>query len=588
MRWLWLLILIGTADAQTLTPTSFGMNLQYPASTTQKVFAGTCRLWNASGLQGAPGPNDVSWLAVEQSSGVYTWTSLDAQVAQCIARGQQIVYTFGDVPGWANGNAGADEPPTSLSALYAFQAAVVSRYAGDGIIYSAWNEANLAGIWWSGTQAQMLAIASNLYSVVHAIDPTAKVATPSVTGWGGSMFPWLQTYLAAGGGAYADVMDVHLYPYENAGHGSTPATTSAEAIPNQLATFQAMFAYYGQGSKPFIGDEGGYGNVSNSGLTSAQFPLYASKWLIFNASAGLSSYSWYTYDDPNVSGWGPLWDGGSGLNATGIAYRVTQSWLAGATFTSPAARVANANQVRNPTGAGMVAGTPGTPPTNWSVNNPDSGHGITTSWVGTCASGAGVEFLVSGTATAGATGYVQVSFEAGNHIAAITNQWWTFGLEAQMLSGSVIPADGSIVLAMNENNSSANYLDTILYYVFSPFAGTLAQNAQTFSTQSTNVSVAYVLPLLTVAYSAGDTLAVALCISAPSMDTGSIYSGTLNDAQGGAHQIVWDAAGGPTSYTTSYAYAADITGNQTALSGAASLTSAPILLGNSLRKGWVP
>jgi hypothetical protein len=582
-------LLIGSAQAQTVTPTSFGMNLGAPATTVQKVFAGTCRLWNASGIQAAPGAQDVSWAAVETASGVYSWTQLDTQVAQCLARGQQIIYTFGSVPGWANGNTGAYTPPTSFATLYAFQSAVVSRYKGDGIIYSAWDEANVGGgFWWNGTQAQMLAIASNLYSVVHATDPTAKVATPSVAGWGGQMFPWLQTYLAAGGGAYADAMDVHLYPYENASHSSIPATTSAEAIPNQLATFQNIFAYYGQGSKPLIGDEGGYGNMSNSGLTTAQFPPYASKWLIFNASAGLTSYSWYAYDDPSASGWGPLWDGGSGLNATGIAYRVTQSWLAGATFTSAAARVANTNQVRNPTGTGMVAGTPGTPPTNWSVYNPDSGHGITTSWVGTCASGGGVEWLVSGTATAGATGYVQLSFESGTHIAATTNQWWTFGLETQLLAGSVIPSDGTIVMEMNENNSGGTYLDLVLYYVFSPFGGTLAQNAQTFSTQATNASVAYVVPQLTVAYSAGDTLSVPLCITAPSMDTGSEYSATLTDASGNAHQIVWDSAGGPTSYSTSYTYAQDITGNQTALSGTATLTGAPLFLSNALRKGWTP
>lgn len=580
MKWVFFLcsLLIGSASAQTVTPLTFGLNLKFPSTTKPAVLSGGCRLWNAQDAVGT----DVSWAAIETARGTYVWSQLDAQVAICKASGQKIYYTFGNVPGWANGNAAAYVPPTSATDFYNFVTAIALRYAGDGITYSVWNEANLPTFWWGGTVAQMVTYAQNVFAIVHANDPTGVVATPSVTSSGG--FLWMQQFLAAGGGAYADAMDIHAYPIRGPGYSSVPPTSTPEANSYIAQQFATVFAFYGQGSKPVIADEGGWANDTISALTTSQKQAYASIWLLSYASAGFAMFAWYEYDD---SAWGTLWNGGTWLDQAGIAFRQTQNWLNGATFTAPWARVATTNQIRNPTGTGMVAGTPGTPPTDWSVFNPDSANGISTQFVGTCTGG--VVWRVFGTATAGATGFVQLSFETSTHIAATQGQQWTAGLFAQLISGAVIPADAQTVLEINETGSGGGFLDTALYFFFNPIPATpLSANLQSFAAKTVNAAVAFVVPLYSVTYSVGDTLDISMCIGTPTMDTGSIWKATMT-LSGGSADVVEDSAGGPTTFSTSHTQQANIDSSQApVVGGTVTLTNWPKLLSDTVFPPWAP
>ena len=583
-----LALFCGSAHAQTVTSASYGMNF-HSNTLTQKTFSGLCRLWNATDQLS----DDVSWAVVETARGTYTWTALDAAVNACKARGQQILYTFGNVPAWANGGgtncspAGSQcNPPTNFSDLYNFVTAVVSRYNGDGIIYNVWNEVDLSTNWWSGTSAQMLTIAQQTYSIVHSIDPTALVSTPTYASSGG--FYGSQQFLASGGGAYADIIDTHCYPFRAAFYSSTPPTTTPEAVWNAAHYYTTMTAFFGQSSKPLICNEGGWAQDSISALTSQQKIAYAAIWQILLLSGGEKTIAWYSYDD---SLWGPLWDGSTWLNSAGLAYRITQSWLAGATFATPVSRIAGTNQIRNPSMSGAVAGTPGTAPTDMSIYNPDSAKGITTQIVGTGTEAglAYVDFRVFGTATTGAAGFVQFSFEAGQQIAAALGQQWTAGVYAKLQATPTPLPQNSIVLEINENNSSGTYLDNILYDFFNPIGATLNLDQESFATHTLNSSVAYVVPVIAVTYSIGTAFDITLRLASPSMDTGSIWSGALTRPGGYTATIAWDAAGGPTSYATGQAYQRDLfAGSRPIAGGSVTLTNLPLLLESAQPKGWTP
>ena len=147
-----LALVCGTAQAQTVTPSSFGMNYSFPTTDSSRISPSIVRMWDET-----VGGAGVHWTDIETARGVYNWTAFDAILAHAQAIGADVTYTFGLVPNWANG-ATPDVPPTSFTDFYNFVTAVATRAGCKIKYYAPWNEANLSGVgfYWSGTQAQML------------------------------------------------------------------------------------------------------------------------------------------------------------------------------------------------------------------------------------------------------------------------------------------------------------------------------------------------------------------------------------------------------------------------------------------------
>ena len=135
--------------------TYWGTQPNQPATNWPAASQATGRLWGCN--------NGASqWLNVETANGTYFWSALDTCVSTLRQHGVSIVFTFGGVPGWANGNAGSIAPPTSNSTITAFASAVATRYAGKINEYECWNEMN--GAWWSGTAGQMALVCQVIQS----------------------------------------------------------------------------------------------------------------------------------------------------------------------------------------------------------------------------------------------------------------------------------------------------------------------------------------------------------------------------------------------------------------------------------------
>lgn len=97
--------------------------------------------------------------------------------------------------------------------------------------------------------------------------------------------------------------------------------------------------------------------------------------------------------------------------------------------------VARTNSLRNSTGAGAAAGTPGTAPTNWGVTGTTAGITRNVAAAGTEDGISYVDFQFVGTAS-GTAGFF-IAFESTTQIVAAAGQTWTASAYTRLMSGSV-------------------------------------------------------------------------------------------------------------------------------------------------------
>jgi len=280
-------------------------------------------------------PAGVSWGALEPAKGQYDWHSLDTWVEQTQRHHVQLDYVFVNVPPWASTR--PNEPcigkkigcaaPPKLDDWDEFVKALVTRYKGKISSYELWNEPNATGFW-TGTPRQMTEMAAHAYSIIKAADPEAIVTTPaaSSTGWPLSHDAWLEQYLSAGGGAYADVIAWHGY----AGRNDRPALPP-EGLAEQIQALRVVLARHHLSQMPVWNTEGGWGK-------DAQLPdeqeqaAFLVKWYLINFTNGIARAYWYQWDNPD---WGTLWRESSGITPAGRALQQVDGWLDGTTATAP-------------------------------------------------------------------------------------------------------------------------------------------------------------------------------------------------------------------------------------------------------------
>jgi hypothetical protein len=280
-------------------------------------------------------PAGVSWGALEPAKGQYDWHALDTWVAQAQAHHVQFDYLFLNTPRWASTR--PDEPcagkrmgcaaPPNPDDWKAFVTALATRYKGRISSYEMWNEPNASG-YWSGTPQEMAALAAAAYPIIKSIDPSAIVTTPaaSSTGWPLPHDVWMEQYLSAGGGKYADAVAWHGY----AGRNDRPALPP-EDLPRQIHALRAVLERHRLSQLPLWDTEGGWGKDAQLPNENEQ-AAFLVKWYLIHFTNGIARAYWYQWDNPD---WGTLWRDGSGPTAAGAAYKQVFDWMSGTTAFSP-------------------------------------------------------------------------------------------------------------------------------------------------------------------------------------------------------------------------------------------------------------
>ena len=531
---------------------------------------------------------DVTWSQVNTAHGVYDWTDFDKFVAKAQANGADIIYDLFNTPVWASSapaqsctySNGGCAPPSSNTYWTDWVSAFVAHNAslGTPIKYvEVWNEPNFP-LTWSGTVAQMVTLTQLAYPILHAagltvLGPTTSLYPndPSLDGG-----PWTETFFADGGAAYLDIFAVHTYP---AFYTSDPVP--AEQLLLATNRWSIIAATYGV-TLPMWDTEGGW--FDQPSLTNTQLQAdFTVKHEALALSSGFDRAYWFSYDEyqaqcgsNNSLCFGIQWSGsGGGLTKAGTAFGLLQRWLFNATPVTPVARQANANGITNPTATGASSGTPGTPPTGWSVDAPDVGHGIATS----ITAGSGyIDFRVHGTATAGASGFTILNFVGANVIACAGagQQWWQ-SIGVSLVGGSYSGL-GDTASEFDEYSSGGSYLTTSGYRQFTATNLAFGQQNVLYYGSTQNAGCAFVRPKLAFEYSVGSPFDITLRVGSPSIDNGTQFKGSFTLADGSSAILAWDSGSGSSlspggSFKT---YATDTGAINSIIGGSVPLTGSPV------------
>ena len=184
------------------------------------------------------------------------------------------------------------------------------------------------------------------------------------------------------------------------------------------------------------------------------------------------------------------------------------------------------NSIRNNTGVGAVAGTPGTSPTNWIANT--FANGITREIVGTGTEDgiAYIDFRFSGTNTLGSDYYQDITFDTGA-IAAAQNQSWTQSAYVRLLSGAISGASFSsgagLVLY-----GTPSFNDNATFSLAAASNARLATQRFSVTKTFTNALTTGASPRLYWIIATGGTIDFTLRIGLPQLELGAFATSVIS------------------------------------------------------------
>lgn len=329
----------GPVEPHPITPELFGLHVS-PGALADTVSWPTFQFGPVRMHDDA-----VGWDKLANADCTYHFTQLDKILAEAAAKGKtELIYTMARTPPCAssdpnnscgNGVPGTCAPPNDLNAdgtggnhyWIDFVTAIANHAAGEipGRIrnWEIWNEPNAANFW-TGTNAQLIRMAKDAYTIIKRIDPQAVILTPAPAnaGDGGPSggAAWLSRYLIKDGGAqWADVIAFHGY--------LNPQTQS---FPEDVLQGLRAIVNNNSAGMPLWNTEGGWGRDANLRDPDLRAAFVARSYLLHAGTA--ARYYWYAYDN---GAWGTLFT--DRLTGAGVAYGQVFNWLAGAAVSQPCA-----------------------------------------------------------------------------------------------------------------------------------------------------------------------------------------------------------------------------------------------------------
>ena len=305
----------------------------------------------------------VGWDKMNPAEGRYDWRLFDREMAELKEHNvDDVLFTFHSTPTWAssapthrcahgrllalpmgnniNAALGMCDAPNDVRPdgsgsdqhwIDFITALATHNKEGKGArvkYWEIWNEPH-NDFFWSGTDAQMVRMARDAYTTIKRIDPDAIILSPSVGTNPRIGMRWMEGYLSAGGGDYADVI---------AFHGYLQSTSSTDFVP-RVENFRKMLAHFKQEGKPLWDTEASWGNAQNLGLNEEQETAFVVQFYLLHWSMGVPRLYWFAWNDGNT---GTLWipdrDNPSApgtLTRAGQAYIAAYKWLVGATLVKP-------------------------------------------------------------------------------------------------------------------------------------------------------------------------------------------------------------------------------------------------------------
>lgn len=262
----------------------FGMHVHRLLGSTPwpSVPFGVIRLWDTG----------TTWSDIEPQKGEWHFSTLDRLVRLAAEHNVEVLLCFGKTPQWASTIHASREgdksyqagAPANLADWKEFVQKVATRYKGIIPAYEVWNEPSYHDYYVGDvhTMVEMTKIASE---VIHSVDPSATVVSPSATTTDG--LPWFTKFLEYGGGRYVDVIGYHLYvtpqPPEQ-------IVSLAQAVKDKMAQHKLNL--------PLWDTETGWSAPKHFDSDREQ-AAYVARILILGWTSGVSRFYWYAWDNRN-------------------------------------------------------------------------------------------------------------------------------------------------------------------------------------------------------------------------------------------------------------------------------------------------
>lgn len=337
----------------------FGMHVNFSQTPWPNEPVAGLRMWDDAS----------SWALVSTGPGSYDWTPIDFWLQQAQTHGADVLYDLARTPVWAQcapsdttcgsgdttvtcaysqlsseGGPGQCFPPSDLhvdgtgpNQIWINWVTDVATHSVNSTTahikyYEIWNEPNTVSQW-QGTAQQLVRMAQDAQCIIKGkncnslstysktgIDPSAVVLTPAFTGTTQSdVTTAMQGYLQAGGGQYADAIAFHGYL------GPNPP----EQFANVYSAFSGMLSTQSQQTKQVFNTEASWG-VNNPILDPDKQAAWLSRYILLQASLGVTRFYWYSWDVSGVN----LWSSSGGTTPAGVAFGQMNKWLTGATVSS--------------------------------------------------------------------------------------------------------------------------------------------------------------------------------------------------------------------------------------------------------------
>jgi hypothetical protein len=270
----------------------------------------------------------IKWGQLETANGVYNWTPLDNWLDRADSANMDVLYTFGDTPQWAAAPTApgpcvspgpyscaapsdVNSDGTGSDAMFsAFVTAIVTHAAGRISYWELWNEPD-CNCFFAGTTAQLVRMGKDAAAIIRQLDPDAKILSPSAHG--GTMATWFDGYVAAGGAANFDIVNVHM-------RGTQATNGSPEAFLTAYNDVIAETTKRNLSSLPLWDDE--HGILKGQGVTDPDMLAgYVARSLLLRAGVGIQRQYIYTWDSTAPYG--------LQSSLSGTAWNQTATWLIG-------------------------------------------------------------------------------------------------------------------------------------------------------------------------------------------------------------------------------------------------------------------
>ncbi len=238
---------------------------------------------------------DLAWSRIERTKGVYDFkgSGYDSLTLGCEELGIRVLYIL-DYSNELYESDRSVRTEAGRKAFADFAEAAANRYAGKGILWEVWNEANIEQFW--RPQPSM----DDYSKLVEAVAPRVRQADPSgqVLAGATSQIPlgWFEGCFKNGLLKWIDVLSVHPY-----------RSQPPETVIQDYAKLRGLIARYAPAGKqiPVISGEWGYSNINwdKSSLTEQQQADYLVRMFLTNSYQKIPVSIWYDWKndgtDPN-------------------------------------------------------------------------------------------------------------------------------------------------------------------------------------------------------------------------------------------------------------------------------------------------